>query len=68
MKIIKTIGQIRNDNGAFDICVVDVNKRIWLATCDKKTDEFDFLETVKDISDAISKSNKRFGKQGGDDI
>ena len=68
MKIIKTIGQIRNDNGVFDICVVDVNKRIWLATCDKKTDEINFLETVKDISDTVSKSNKCYGKQGGDDI
>lgn len=68
MKIIKTIGQFKDDNGVFDICVVDVDKKVWLATCDKKTDEINFLETVKDASDAVSKSNKRFGKQGGDDI
>ncbi len=61
MKIIETIGQIKNDNGLFDICVVDVNKKIWLATCDKRTDEIEFLEIVKNIPDAISKSNKRFG-------
>lgn len=68
MKILETIGQIKIDNGVFDICVVDVDKKVWLATCDKKTDEINFLETVKDVPDAVSKSNKRFGKQGGDDI
>lgn len=61
MKIIETIGHIKNDNETFDVCVVSENKKLWIATCDKKTDEIEFLETVKNLPDAISKSNKRFG-------
>lgn len=62
MEIVKTLGYITNDNGKFDICVVDHLGQLWLATYDRKSDDVDTLCTVRDVEDAIEKANKQFSR------
>lgn len=63
MKCIKKLGYIKNNNGTFDVCVVDHLGSLWLATYDSVTDEYDTLTTVKDLSDAKRQADKMFQTQ-----
>lgn len=63
MKIIKTLGYIKNENGKFDVCIVDHLDSLWLATYDPVEDEIDTLDTVKDIAEAKQKADRLFQTQ-----
>ena len=60
MEIIKTLGYIVNENGKFDICVVDDCTDLWLATYDPDIDELDTLCPVDSIDNAYEVSNMLF--------
>ncbi len=63
MEIIKTFGHITNDNGTFDVCLVDHLNNLWLATYDPAEDEIDTLCIVKDLDNAIEIANNLFQTQ-----
>ena len=64
MKCIKKLGYIKNNNGKFDVCVVDHLGDLWLATYDPIEDEYDTLAIVNDLADAQRQANKMFQTQG----
>ena len=62
--LIKTIGYIRNNNGKFDVCVVDTPYAdMQLATYDPEDDEYDILQTVDSMDDAYAAANAQFKTQ-----
>lgn len=64
IELIDTIGHIKNDNGKFDVCVVETPYAdMQLATYDPVADEYDILETVKDLDDARKKATTQFKSQ-----
>ena len=64
IELIDTIGHIKNDNGKFDVCVVETPYAdMQLATYDPVEDEYDILETVKDLDDARKKATTQFKSQ-----
>lgn len=64
IELIDTIGYIKNANGKFDICVVETPYAdMQLATYDPVEDEYDILETVKDLDDARKKAAVQFKTQ-----
>ena len=64
MECIKKLGYIKNNNGKFDVCVVDHLGDLWLATYDPIEDEYDTLAIVNDLADAQRQANKLFQTQG----
>lgn len=63
MEILKTFGHIRNQNGTFDVCLVENAGTLWLATYDPETDEVDTLDMVDSLEDAIQLADKEFKSQ-----
>lgn len=64
IELIDTIGYIKNANGKFDVCVVETPyANMQLATYDPVADEYDILETVKDLDDARKKATTQFKSQ-----
>lgn len=64
IELVDTIGYIKNDNGKFDVCVVETPYAdMQLATYDPVEDEYDILETVKDLDDARKKATTQFKSQ-----
>lgn len=64
IELIDTIGYIKNANGKFDVCVVETPYAdMQLATYDPVEDEYDILETVKDLDDARKKATVQFKTQ-----
>lgn len=64
IELIDTIGYIKNANGKFDVCVVETPYAdMQLATYDPVEDEYDILETVKDLDDARKKAAVQFKTQ-----
>lgn len=64
IQLIANIGYIANENGKFDICLVETpHEDMALATYDPTEDEFDVLTEVSDISNAYERANALFRTQ-----